>query len=261
MFHGMESVLQTTLKAALPTPGRKRAQILKELRHQIAVKGVQGLTMRGLAASSGVATRTLFNLFGSKDALICDSLKSMDHDVHVIIVANSKVDADPLGQLIDYIEVATGLIKSEPGYSNAMIYAYYSPDPSLLGFHRYFHDFKKAMFADILSEMQRPGELREWVSIDLLARRIVETHISVVAEWTRGIVTDDELVDSALFAVLTIMIGHVGSAYEKRVIARLSALGRALKKTSRSQPAKRTTENVGDRIVRPITKLKQSRGL
>jgi AcrR family transcriptional regulator len=245
--------LRTTSKTDPPAANGKRAQILKQLRRQLAVKGVHGLTMRGLAASSGVATRTLFNLFGSKDALICDSLGDMDHDVHMIVMSGRKAYKNPVEQLFDYIEIASKLIRSEPGYSSAMIYAYYSADSSLISFHKYFHDFKTAMFTEILSKMRSPDELRPWVSIDLLARRIAETHIAVVAEWTRGVLRDDELVDAAGFAVATILVGHVGPVYEEHVVQKLTKFARALNsKASRKKAGKRS--KVGDDKIFPSVK-------
>ena len=65
-----------TIAAELPAEDNsKRNQVLRELRRQIGVTGLAGITMRDLALASGVATKTLYNLFGSKDALVAETVK------------------------------------------------------------------------------------------------------------------------------------------------------------------------------------------
>jgi AcrR family transcriptional regulator len=99
-----------------------RFQILVALRRQIAANGLQALTVRDFAASCGVATRTLYNLFGSKDNLISESIRESYQTVMDSIAAKPDPDASPLTQLLEYVELSSRWMRSESGYSRAMIY-------------------------------------------------------------------------------------------------------------------------------------------
>src|SRR5262245_6474359 len=59
----------------------RRARIGKAARQLIAERGYEGLTMRDLAQKARVAVPTLYNLFGSKDAILIAELEA--HANHV----------------------------------------------------------------------------------------------------------------------------------------------------------------------------------
>ena len=48
----------------------RRQRILDAARSLIVKRGVPGLTMRGLARESGLAVKTLYNLWGGQDAIL-----------------------------------------------------------------------------------------------------------------------------------------------------------------------------------------------
>src|SRR4030095_10174598 len=54
----------------------RRARIGKAARQLVAERGYDGLTMRELARAARVAVPTLYNLFGSKDAILVAELEA-----------------------------------------------------------------------------------------------------------------------------------------------------------------------------------------
>ena len=66
---------------------------------------------------------------------------------------------------------------------------------------------------------------------------IVESMISTVAEWTRNVVRDDELVDASLLAVLSLLLPHLTESLEMPVRARIRALSEKLG-SNKTKPAK-----------------------
>ena len=155
----------------------RRDRILRELRRQIAVRGITGITMRDLAEASGVATKTLYNLFGSKDALISESVRESYRIVTGSITeANGGING--FERLVSYVSASAKFNLSEPVYTRAMIYAYYSADSSLVSFHRDFHDYLGGAIRGFLVEMQHSGDLNEWSSPRILSRQISEAIIS-----------------------------------------------------------------------------------
>src|SRR5258705_13283731 len=54
----------------------RRGRIMTAARKLVATKGYQGLTMRDLARAARVSVPTLYNLFGSKDAILVAELEA-----------------------------------------------------------------------------------------------------------------------------------------------------------------------------------------
>src|SRR5947209_19459743 len=55
----------------------RRERILRAARKLVAARGYDGLTMRELADAARVSVPTLYNLFGSKDAILVAELQTI----------------------------------------------------------------------------------------------------------------------------------------------------------------------------------------
>jgi len=207
-------------------PG-KRGQILRELRRQIGVQGIAGITMRDLALASGVATKTLYNLFGSKDALISESVRDTYKSVMGAITQSDR-DLDAFEQLISYASASAQFNLAEPIYTRAMIYAYYSADTSLGSFHQDFHNYIGGAFKDLLLQMRQTGDLQPWSPPHVIARQIVESLISTAAEWTKDIWQDEAFVDTSLLSVLSLLYVHLTDRLQSQVQDRIKELSKKL---------------------------------
>ena len=86
----------------------RRAQVLKAARKLIAAGGVEALTMRGLAAESGVAVNTIYAIFGrSRDdvlgALVHDGIAELDRRLQPQENGLPKGGANFVATIVDYI--------------------------------------------------------------------------------------------------------------------------------------------------------------
>jgi AcrR family transcriptional regulator len=205
----------------------KRGQILRELRRQIGSRGIASITIRDLAAASGVATKTLYNLFGSKDALISETIRYTYRDVMGAIDKN-KPGLDAFGHLTAYVAASARFNLEERIYSRAAIYAYYSADTALVSFHRDFHDYIGGAINRLLTDMKESGELRPWSPPSVIARQIVECMLSTAAEWARGMLSDEQLVDASMLGVLSLIHGHLTDLRKPETRARIEALSAKL---------------------------------
>jgi AcrR family transcriptional regulator len=59
----------------------RQQRILTVVREQITAVGYDGINVRDVAAASGVALKTLYNLYGSKDELLLASVAELLKDV------------------------------------------------------------------------------------------------------------------------------------------------------------------------------------
>jgi AcrR family transcriptional regulator len=208
-----------------------RGQILRELRRQIGTKGVARITMRDLAAASGVTTKTLYNLFGSKDALISETIRYTYKSIMTSIMG-SDPDIDAFGQLVAFVCGAARFNLSERMYVAAAVYAYYSADSSSTAIHRDFREFVTPAVTGLLVSMQDAGELHRWSPPAVLSRQIVDSMMSTAAEWSKGVIRDSQLLDASLLSVLSLMHAHLTDRREPDVRARLKSI--SLKLTSKA---------------------------
>jgi TetR/AcrR family transcriptional regulator, cholesterol catabolism regulator len=183
--------------------------------------------MRDLASASGVATKTLYNLFGSKDALISETIRHTYRDVMGAIDKN-KPGLDAFGHLTAYVTASARFNLDERIYSRAAIYAYYSADTALISFHRDFHDYIGGAINRLLTEMKDCGELQLWSPPSVMSRQIVECMLSTAAEWARGVLSDEQLVDASMLGVLSLIHGHLTDRRKPETRARIEALSRKL---------------------------------
>lgn len=221
--------MRKALVSETPDPENigRRDRILRELRHQITVQGISGITMRDLALASGVATKTLYNLFGSKDALVSESVRE-SYRIVTGSITETNGGINGFERLVSYVVASAKFNLSEPIYTRAMIYAYYSADSSLVSFHRDFHDYLGGAIRGFLVEMQQSGDLNDWSSPRILSRQISEAIISTAAEWTREVLSDKELVNASLLAVLSQMLAHLSVPLGAEARSRIRALSEKL---------------------------------
>jgi AcrR family transcriptional regulator len=213
-------------------PTGKRGQILRELRRQIGVRGIDGITMRDLAIASGVALKTLYNLFGSKEALVAESVRETYRRVMGSIIQDDGAP-EPFDQLIAYASRSAQFNLAEPVYTKAMIYAYYAAYESEYSFHKDFHDYIGGGFENILTEMQTLGELRDWSSPRVIARQIVESLISTAAEWAKQVIPDDAFADTSLLTILSLLHVHLDDRRRNETEARIREIGERLEAKAR----------------------------
>jgi AcrR family transcriptional regulator len=64
-----------------PRQQERQQRILTVVREQITAAGYDGINVRDVAAASGVALKTLYNLYGSKDELMLAAVAELLSDV------------------------------------------------------------------------------------------------------------------------------------------------------------------------------------
>ena len=184
-------------------------------------------TNRQTALASGVALKTLYNLFGSKEALVAESVRETYRSVMSSIVQDQRVP-HAFDKMIAYVTRSAQFNLAEPVYTRAIIYAYYATHESESSFHTDFHDYIGGRFEEHLAEMQLLGELRSWSSPRIIARQIVESLISTAAEWAKQVVPDDAFVETSLLIILSLLHVHLNDARRDEVEARIQEISARL---------------------------------
>ena len=206
---------------ASPRQLERRARVLVTAREQISLLGYDGLTMRTLAEASGVALKTLYNLFASKDELLLAAVADLLDDIRTRVEASAA--APGVDSIIGFAEVVSAQIVSTPAYAQAMASGLYQAEAGdnlvkvlLESTERYN---RKALYA-----AQQAGELTREVDIPHTAVLIVAQHWGLVLAWSKGILALEDLPRAFLTTLLALLTPVTRGKSHKRVKERLAQL-------------------------------------
>ena len=199
----------------------RRRRILDEARKMMAEGGAEAMAMRDLAERSGVSLRTLYNAFGSKEALIAAAVRQYyDKFLRALSVGRD---------LDDFDWVLTGVVATN--LRNQQIRAYLS---SVVGLY-----FSQSADPVIRSELRRMGagfmtgwmeqacarrQLRRGTDVARAIGRIASLQYAVNQEWLSGHASDAEFMPAILEGVLTYLAGMARGAALARIEALLTDL-------------------------------------
>jgi len=202
---------------ARPSRGvERRERILDAVRDAIVTEGPDGVRMRGLAERCGVAVATLYNQFGSRDALIAAALER-DFRGRYEPLSRRTVNATPPEQLRRRIVQAGRDIRRMREYTAAVLAAFFRPsiDPT---FRAVVHDFVAADFRGIVDHIGDAGDLLDWVDREAFASDVVTQLYAISVSWVQGAIPAGDLVSRLLrcaaIAFAGISRGETRSGFE-----------------------------------------------
>ena len=178
----------------------RRARILKAARKYVADVGYESVTTRGLAERAGVSPATLFNIYGSKEALIAASVE--DHLAGFL--GRSGPPLTSVGQLIASIKRMPKEIIALAPYSEAMVAIYFSSetDNPVRDTLRETAQSKQSALFHILKER---GELADWIDPAALSDQITNGLFAVIHDWAIGRLSDADLGKRLLSVTLVVL--------------------------------------------------------
>ncbi|MEL7454091.1 MAG: helix-turn-helix domain-containing protein [Pseudomonadota bacterium] len=187
--------------------------MLSTARDLIGEHGYHGVTMRALADRSGVAYKTLYDLYGSKDQLLVRAVEDQLANVSERIVA--AVSSTGFERLMDLIEQSGAAVLDVSSLSKAL-QPIFSADPGRFSLKGLFDiNYRKAM-----DEIADAGDMVDWADLDFLVNQLLLESTSVRLYWTNGLIPDSNFSAMQQFAacrvLMPVTIGHTKSRVEAR---------------------------------------------
>ena len=184
----------------------RRARILTCAREMLDESGYEGLVIRDLAKRAGVAAATIYNLYGTKDGVILESLKDLLDQLGQEI--QRRVSDDPVADLIMSCEVMTGQIQQTPQYAAAMtraaLMAKSNPALSQILIGRDI-----PFYYECLSRLQAQKKLKGNFDLEELAQQFSAHSWGLVIFWMTAHVELEELVNQRVWAMKLMLAGVV----------------------------------------------------
>jgi AcrR family transcriptional regulator len=195
----------------------RRQAIQADAWRLMAERGYEGVTMRELSKRTGISTRTLYEMYGNKDALLGEAFRGRLRIVFDRI--ETGITAKGLEHLIQInVAIAHSIVASE-NFSRA--YA------SVLASNRisiYTIETPVAHFRQCLEEIAGEGGFEAWADLDLTARRLLMGQNALMIQWGNGTISGANLEGVYMLSMCEILIPLTLGATREALSERLRSL-------------------------------------
>jgi AcrR family transcriptional regulator len=192
----------------------RRRRILEETRTIIAEQGIAAISMNEICKRAGVAKRTLYNAFQTRERMIATAIKEY-FDEYVAQIAFDSAAGTMMHNLERMISVVQRNRKIR-NYIRAILSLYFSPDVD--------QDIWTAMHAPALMHnmewiraLQTKRQLQPWVDVETLVDDLVRFEYATIYDWAQGRIPDDEIVVRLVSSYLNFALGAVSGAARREI--------------------------------------------
>jgi AcrR family transcriptional regulator len=205
----------------------RKARILAAARRLIAEAGFDGLNMRALAEASRVSVPTLYNLFGSKHAILAAEMEATFAEV-----ARAPRAVDPrdfVARTLARLDAGIDSLLAVPGYSRELVRVMLATRETD-GLRQAIEERYIAMMAANLAAARADGELAGWVDPGVLARHLFFDFITALLGWASGALDDAGLRATAYYGMCMLVGGVAQGAAADELRRRAQKAQRHLKR-------------------------------
>lgn len=163
--------------------------------------GVERMTMRDLAAASGVSAATLYNRFGTKDGVVTHAV--LDHYEKAVLseVARGGMTGTPVMQILGMAEVIVSDCRRRKAFAAALMGAYYKIGNAREMPTRLYQALLQTWLGP-LQQMRDQGLLSDWISVAALAEDLSDRMFGIVMKWTQGLIPARDFGDHVRMTIL-----------------------------------------------------------
>jgi AcrR family transcriptional regulator len=177
----------------------RRQGIQAEAWRLMAERGYEGVTMRDLSKRTGISTRTLYEMYGGKDALLGEAFRGRLRIVFERI--EQAIDVKALEHLVRMNSAIVASIAGSENFSRAYASVLASNKISI-----YTIETPVAHFLGCLEEIRDQGDFLDWADLQLTARRLLMGQNALMIQWGNGTVSIGNLESLYMMSMCEILI-------------------------------------------------------
>lgn len=209
-----EHELDLGLVYSSPAIHERRRRILDETRKMIAERGLADFSMDEIGQRAGVAKRTLYNAFQTKERMIAIAI----HEYFERYMTQIPFTA-PVGSLQRNVERMVFMIRRDlqiRNYISAIMSIYFSAD-SDSDIWRTMHRMAADAHLQWIMALKAKRQLQPWVDPNQLADDIVRLAYAILNDWCRKRIDDEHILLHFVCACLTVAAGATRGAARKEL--------------------------------------------
>lgn len=195
----------------------RRAMIMRQTLLLVAERGYDAVTVDELAAAGGVTKKTLYDIYGSKQALVAQAV-ALRLDT---LIGNFEemLSGDGLARLITIVEQTCRAVLDTPELSRALA-------PRLVSSADEFHltAFFERLHRQAIAQMKAEKLIQPWVNVDFTARSMMFDQIAVQNMWAGGNIRDEDYTGFALLGALRIVTPLARASLRKDLVENVRKL-------------------------------------
>ncbi len=195
----------------------RREKIMHRTLDLVAEHGYEGVTVDELAKASGVTKKTLYDIYGSKQAVVAQAVAlRLDSLVENF---GDELEGDGFARLMTIIWKTCHAVLETPELSRALA-------PRLVSSAEEFHliAFFARLHRDAIAMMKRSRQLQPWVDIDFTAHSMMFDQIAVQNMWAGGNIEDDQYPGFARLSALRIVTPLARASVRKHLVEEIRKL-------------------------------------
>ena len=197
-----------------PAMRARRSRILAETRKAIAEQGIAALSMNDVGKRAGVAKRTLYNAFQTRERMIAIAIQEyFDEFVTCISYAH------PVGTLMHNVERMVSVVNRNRqirNYIRAIMALYFSPEADG-DIWQAMHRMAARSNLEWMRILQSKRQLQPWAEAEQLADEVVRLEYATINAWAQGRMGDDEIIPHLLRSYLTFVAGATRGAARREI--------------------------------------------
>lgn len=187
-----------------PAIRERRARILNETRRAIAEKGIGGVSMSEIGKRAGVAKRTLYNAFQTRERMVAVAIREYFQDY----VDRIPYTSEP-GTLTRNLERMVFVVvrnRKIRNYVRAIMQLYFSPgaDDDI---RIEMHEMAARSNLEWMRTLDAGRQLQPWIDVEEFADDVVRLEYATINDWAQGRISDDLIVPQLLRNYLTFVAG------------------------------------------------------
>jgi AcrR family transcriptional regulator len=202
----------------------RRDRILEAARTLVAERGYEGLTMRDLARAAKVSVPTLYNLFGSKDAILVTELEAMASSIARALPSSGD---SFLQRGMAAFDAGMKILEASPAFFRAVIQMFLTSPETGDVRRRVELGFVAIMEAN-LRAAQAAGQLAEWAQPAIVARHMYTQQVAGFLAWGLGQVDFATFRAGTLSGCAHLLAGVARGAFAAEVEAQIKHLAAPL---------------------------------
>jgi AcrR family transcriptional regulator len=198
----------------------RRTRILAAARKLVAARGYDALTMRELAVAARVSVPTLYNLFGSKDAILAAEVEA---SVLRIATQTPRTGDSFFARGMAGFEFGTSIVEAQPEFFREAMRMFLT-SPGSAEMRQRIEDANVAVMAIDLVAAQAAGQLADWAQPMIVARHLFAQYMAAFLAWCLGALDFPTFRTAALSGMCHILAGVARGPYLADVETQLRAL-------------------------------------
>jgi AcrR family transcriptional regulator len=198
----------------------RRERIVAAARTLVAERGYEGLTMRDLARAAKVSVPTLYNLFGSKDAILVTELEAMASAIARALPSSGE---SFLQRGMAAFDAGMKILEESPAFFRAVIQMFLTSTETGDLRHRVEQGFVRIMEAN-LRAAKAAGQLADWAEPAIVARHMYTQQVAGFLAWGLGQVDFATFRAGTLSGCAHLLAGVARGAFAAEVEAQIKHL-------------------------------------